>query len=334
MINGIFKKILKNEPAFRYRQIEQYIYQHLISSWEEASALPKKMRLKLKEDWPLIIPADFFYSVDQRTIKALITLIDKNKTEAVLMRHKDHNTVCVSSQVGCSMACDFCATGKIGFKRNLTCEEIINQVLLFSRLLKKENQRVDSVVFMGMGEPFLNFDNVIESIEILNDKNKFNIGARHISISTCGIIPGIKKIAHYPKQINLAISLHAPNEKLRTQIMPINREYHSQEVLDEIKKYIDNTNRKVMVEYVMLKTINDSEKQAKELALLLKKSLAKLFFVNLIEYNFNEQKKYQSSSIEQINKFRKILEKNSITVTQRFKMGKQVSGACGQLAAK
>jgi len=326
------KKILVNEPKFRIKQIEQEIYSSLIDNWSQATTLPKNLIEILQQEYPIDIKADLFISADQQSAKALITLVDDKRIETVLMRHENRNTVCVSSQVGCSMACDFCATGKLGLKCNLTAEEIVSQVLLFQRYLKKDHERVSSVVFMGMGEPFLNYENVIAAIEILNDKNKFNIGARHISISSCGIIGGIKKIADFPKQINLAISLHAPTDKLRTRLMPINKKYPLLNVLLATKNYIDKTKRKVMIEYIMLQDVNDAPAQAEELAELLKNNLQHLFFINLIAYNSNGQNKYQPSAPATIQIFKDILEKSGLTVTQRYKMGQDIKGACGQLA--
>lgn len=216
------KLVLEGQPKFRYKQVYQAIYNDLIGDWMENSTLPLSLREELNEECPLNIEAELFGSEKSETQKALLTLADNNKVETVLMRHEDGRcTVCVSSQVGCPLGCAFCATGKLGFKKNLTVDEIISQVLFFARLLKKENIRVSNVVFMGMGEPFLNYDNVMAAIKILNDKDIFNIGARHISISTSGVIEGINKFIKEDLQINLAISLHAPNDNLRAQLMPI-----------------------------------------------------------------------------------------------------------------
>jgi 23S rRNA (adenine2503-C2)-methyltransferase len=255
--------------------------------------------------------------------------------ETVLMIHKTikgtRNTVCVSSQIGCKLGCDFCATGGMGFKRDLTFSEIVMQVLMFERFLK--NNRVDNIVFMGMGEPMLNYENVIKAIRIINEYLK--IGARKISISTSGVVPGIIRFSDEPLQLNLAISLHASNNSLRSKLMPINKKYQIEEVLEAVSLYIHKTGRKVMIEYIMLKDVNDSLDNAKELAKILKQYLGLssksggLFFVNLI--SFNPTKEYVSSTPLQINKFKGILEIEGISVVQRYKFGRDIKGACGQL---
>ena len=217
----------------------------------------------------------------------------------------------------------------MGLKRSLETWEIVAQVLFFARYLKKNKERVTNVVFMGMGEPFLNYQNVIESIKILNDKDGFNLGARHFSISTVGIVEGIKKLANEKLQINLAVSLHAPDNELRSELMPINKEYPIQKVLNAVDDYIKKTRRRVMFEYVMIKDLNDSIEHAKALARLIKKPLC---FVNLISYNPTGTLK--SSSSLRIKKFKEILEKRGVVVTQRYRFGQDIKGACGQLATE
>ncbi|MBI4101644.1 MAG: 23S rRNA (adenine(2503)-C(2))-methyltransferase RlmN [Candidatus Nealsonbacteria bacterium] len=259
--------------------------------------------------------------------KAILSLADDLKIESVLMRHSDgRNTVCVSSQVGCPLGCLFCATGKIGFKRNLDVWEIVRQVLFFARLLKKESKRVSNVVFMGMGEPFLNYENVLEAVRVLNDKEGLNIGARHISISTAGLVEGIEKLAKENLEVNLAISLHAPKDAQRLSIMPIAKRYSIKEVLRAVDNYIKLTRRRVMFEYIMIKGFNDSEEDAKALARLAKKPL---YFINLISYNPTGDLKPSSGAT--IEKFKKILEREGIGVTQRYRFGQDLKAACGQL---
>ncbi|MEK7478468.1 MAG: 23S rRNA (adenine(2503)-C(2))-methyltransferase RlmN, partial [Patescibacteria group bacterium] len=304
------------------------LFQDLINNWQEAIGLPLALREKLDKEFPIEISAESFTSKDKNTVKTLITLEDGLEVETVLMRHKDNrNTVCVSSQVGCPMNCSFCATGKMGFKRNLEVWEILEQILFFARYLKDLNEKITNVVFMGMGEPFLNYQNVMTAIRILNDKNGFNLGARHISISTCGIIEGIKKLADEDMQINLAISLHAPDNETRSKIMPANKNYPIEKILKAVDEYIKKTNRQVMFEYIMLKNVNDSEEHAIALAKLLKKPL---YMVNLIVYNPTGL--FYPSPASQIKKFKEILESEGITVTQRHEFGQDIEGACGQLA--
>ena len=248
------------------------------------------------------------------------------------MKHADQrNTVCISSQVGCSVGCQFCATGELGFKRNLSDWEIAEQVLYFARFLKKDGEKVNNVVFMGMGEPFLNYDNVLGAIRILNDKDGFNLGARHISVSTVGIVEGIKKFTAEDLQVNLAISLHAPDNVLRSKLVPLNKTYPIEKVLAAADEYIKKTKRRVMFEYLMIDGVNDGEKQAVTLAKLLKKPL---YFLNLISYNPTGHCEFKSSPGWKIKKFKEILEKAKVSVTQRHGFGKEIKGACGQLAAR
>ena len=326
-------EIIKAEPAYRLDQINKALFCDFLENWEEATVLPKDLRDLLNQECPLNIIAEIFESEDKKTIKALITFDDNNSVETVLMRYKDNkNTACISSQIGCQLNCDFCATGKLGFKRNLKSNEIVEQIIFWERFLKKQEQKVTSIVFMGMGEPFLNYDQVLEAIRIINDKDKINLGGRHISISTSGIIEGIKKLADEPLQINLAFSLNAPDNDLRNKLMPINKMYPLEKVLKALAEYIEKTNRKVMIEYVLIKDINDSKLQAMELAEILKENLPKLFMVNLIPYNPTE--KYQSSPVEKIKIFREVLEQKGIEVTQRQRFGRHILGACGQLSGK
>jgi len=324
------EKVADSEPAFRLKQVKKAVFHGLIENWNEATTLPKNIRERLKKDVPLHIQAEIHPSKDSRTLKAAIKLEDGLLIETVLMKHTDkRNTVCVSSQVGCPLGCLFCETGKMGFKRNLTASEIVGQVLFFSRLLKDKEEKVTNVVFMGMGEPFLNWENVKKAIEILNDDNCFGIGARKISVSTAGVIEGIEKLAEEFPQINLAISLHAPDEKLRSELMPVNKKYPLEKILRAVEEYIKKTNRKVMFEYVMIKDINDSEEQAKKLSRLLKRPL---YMVNLIAYNLTGR--FKASSPEKIKKFKNILEEAGIFTTQRYRFGTDISAACGQLAGE
>jgi len=323
------KEVLKKEPQYRLKQAKKALFQDLIGDWSEAKILPQALREELNEKCPIEISAETFISKDKRTIKALITLKDGLKIETVLMRHRDgRNTICVSSQVGCPLKCSFCATGKMGFKRNLDSFEIVEQILFFARYLKQLKRKVTNVVFMGMGEPFLNYESVILAIKILNDKEGFNLGARHFSISTVGIGEGIKKLAKEKLQINLAISLHAPDNNLRSKIMPINKKYPIEKVLREVDDYIQKTGKRVMIEYLMIKGLNDSDEQAKKLAKLMKGK--PLVFLNLISYNPTGI--FQPSLGQRIKKFKEVLEKNGIVVTQRYRFGQDIEAACGQLA--
>lgn len=330
---GKLKDVLEGQPAYRFKQINKSIFGDLIENWDQATTLPKDLREKLQLECPLNINGEIIKNTDKKTLKALITLEDNQKIETVLMMHKDGRfTVCVSSQVGCALGCTFCATGKMGFKRNLTTNEIVEQVLFFSRYIKKtysKDDRVTNIVFMGMGEPFLNYDNVLSAVRILNSEEYFNIGARKISISTSGIVEGINKLAKEGIQVNLALSLHAPNDKMRQELMPIGRKYKVDKIISAIDSYIEKTGRQVMIEYLLMKDANDSMEAASELAELLK---GKLVVVNIIPCNPVADNKPSSEPV--IRKFKHILERNGITVTQRYTFGRDIAAACGQLAIK
>lgn len=322
------EKVLADEPKYRLKQANEAVFKNLISDWSEATFFSKDLRDKLNKECPLKIEADVLVSKKEDSVKARITVKDNLKIESVLMRHEDgRNTVCVSSQVGCPLGCLFCATGKMGFKKNLISDEIIEQVIFFDRYLKSENQKVTNVTYMGMGEPFLNYDNVLESIRILNDKEYFNIGARSISVSTSGIIDGIEKFSKEGLQVNLAISLHAPNNKLRKHLMPIDKKYPLEVVLKAVDKYIEKTNRQVMFEYVLIKDVNDSDECAEELSRLVKKPL---YYVNLILYNATGI--FKPSTTQRVQKFKEILKRNKIVFSQRYRFGDDIQAACGQFA--
>lgn len=325
--------VLKDEPKFRYAQINKALWQDYISSWEEVSSLPKALREKLAAECPLEIPAETAKSAEgPRSLKALITLDDGETIETVLIRQKEaRNTVCVSSQVGCPLGCAFCATGMGGFSRSLSSEEIVEQVLYWSRYLKAEGkgEKIDNLVFMGMGEPFLNYQEFIKAVKFLNNPETFNIGARRMSVSTVGIVEGIKRLAGEQLQINLAISLHAAYDDLRCSLMPIAKKYSLHDVLRAVDSYITKTGRRVMFEYLMIKNINDSDKDALELVKLMKKPL---YMVNLIPYN--PTGKFKPSDRDRIDAFKKVLEDNGVPTTIRLSFGSGINAACGQLRGR
>lgn len=333
------KSILANEPKYRLKQAKEAVFKNLATNWSEATNLPPKLRKELNEKCPLKIngriiqPANNNIADDRAAgaVKAIIILADGLKTESVLMPHKGERfTVCVSSQVGCPLGCAFCATGASGFHRNLTAMEIVEQVLFFARHLKKTSaKKITNVVYMGMGEPFLNYDNVLASIKILNDKDGLNIGARKISVSTSGLTEGIKKLAEEKLQVNLAISLHSPETDLRSALMPVNRKYPLKNVLATVDNYIQKTSRQVMFEYILLKGVNDTPAHAEKLAKLMKKPL---YFVNLILYNPIGRRELKPSAPKDIKKFKEILERAGVPVSERYRFGREIKAACGQLA--
>ncbi len=319
-------KILASEPKYRLKQARQAIFSDFISNWDEATIFPVKLRALLNENCSLAIEAQVQTGQKGQVQKVLIKLADGALVEAVLMKHATgRRTVCVSSQVGCPLGCAFCATGAQGFTRNLTAEEIVTQILFFARQIKPE--KITNVVFMGMGEPMLNFEAVWKAVEIINQD--FGLASRHISISTAGIVEGIKKLATKTEQVNLAISLHAPTDNLRSQLMPINNQFPIKDVLSAVEKYIAKTNRKVMFEYVMIKGVNDSNRQAEELARLMNKPL---YMVNLVVYNPTGT--FKPSLASRIKGFKEILANAGVEVTQRHSFGGEISAACGQLAGR
>lgn len=322
----------RGEKPFRLRQIRDAVYRQYVASFSDMTSLSLELREALANEPTLVLKPVHTAESKDGTIKTVFELEDGKKIEAVLIPMGDHRTVCVSSQVGCAMKCSFCATGTMGLTRNLTADEIIDQVLYYSRVLaaRSPEERVTNVVFMGMGEPCQNLDAVFAAIELFNDPGAFSIGARRISISTCGIVPGILRIAEYPKQINLAISLHAPNDALRTKIMPVNKAYPLLKVIDACHQYINKTNRKLFVEYVMLRGINDAPELAQELADLMR-SFRPLVQVNLIPFH-QSFFDFRPTIRKDIVRFQQILLNNDIPCTVRVSAGEDISAACGQLA--
>jgi 23S rRNA (adenine2503-C2)-methyltransferase len=350
-----FEEVMKNEPSFRLKQIKKAIFADLIENWDQATTLSKDLRQRLSKIYPLpeLNLEKLLTSEKSETAKALFVLPDGLKIETVLMRHDspdslklNRNTVCVSSQAGCAMGCRFCATGRLGFNRNLTAEEIVGQVLFFARHLKNKEEKITNIVFMGMGEPFLNYENVLDAIRMLNDKDGLGLGARHISISTCGITEGIERLSEESLQANLAISLHAPDNGLRSKLMPINDSYSLEKVLTAVDEYIKKTKRRVMFEYLMIDGVNDSEMMAEKLGKLLVHSLISgnqknfsrddrgYYFVNLISFNPVGHSEFKPSPGWKIKKFKEVLEGLGVTATQRYRFGKEIKAACGQLAGQ
>jgi 23S rRNA (adenine2503-C2)-methyltransferase len=331
------------EPAYRFKQIKLAIYRDLKEGFDFIDNIPQGLRETLSK---LISWSELTLKTEQRsldgTIKRLFITSDGLAIESVLIKHEDgRRTVCVSTEAGCQINCSFCATGHLGFKRVLTSSEIFEQVLSFARELKMKDEKVTNVVFMGMGEPFLNYENVKEAILLLNDKEGFNLGQRHISVSTSGIIPGIESFTNENWQINLAISLHAPNNSLRSQLMPINNTYTLEELMSVLDNYVLKTNRRLMLEYLLLGGINDHEKEAQELVALIHsyKNISRLCLVNLIIYNptkdsYGHWDKFQAPSSAAFKNFGDILTKNGIAWTRRVSFGSEISGACGQLAGE
>ncbi len=319
-------------PKFRTKQIWQWLYKHMITDFDQMNNVDGKTKAHLKENY--FVPN---YEIVRHqkssdgTQKALLQLNDTEVVETVLMSYKHGYSVCVTTQIGCKIGCSFCASHLGGFKRNLSAGEIVAQVMAFERILKEDEERVSNIVVMGIGEPMDNLDNVLKFIDVINDENGLKIGARHITISTSGIVPKMYNLIEYPKQINLAISLHASNDEVRSRIMKINDVYPIREVMKVTKQYIEETNRRVSFEYIMLSGINDLEEHARELADLVKGMNC---HINLIPFNSVEEYDYAKSNDQQINKFATILKSRNIQVTIRQSKGKDIDGACGQLRRK
>jgi len=320
------------EKPYRFAQAKEAVFKQLISDWSEATTLPPALREKLNAEVP-IHAFEVIRETESKlgnTRKAALKLADGNLIETVLMRHEGgRNTVCVSSQAGCPMACTFCATGTMGLKRNLTAAEIVAQVLHFSRLLNAIGERVTNMVFMGMGEPMHNYDAVMSAVRVFNDQKGLAIGARHISISTCGIVAGINRMADEPLQVNLAISLHAPNDALRTRLMPVNRAYPLAKLMASIDNYFEKSGRKVMFEYLLIDGLNDTPEVMQELGVLMKKPL---YHVNLIKYHTTGA--FISSPRDRRTQCLDELKKAGVSVTHRITFGEDIDAACGQLANK
>ena len=299
------------EKPFRSIQIYEGLYKKRFTTFDEMTNISKELRERLKNNFSLYKIKLLIKQKGKDVNKYLFELEDGNKIESVLMFHNYGISICVSSQVGCNMTCAFCESGRLKKVRNLLAYEIVQQILLIEEDIGK---RITHVVVMGIGEPFDNYDNVIRFVKIINCSKGIDIGSRHITISTCGVVPGIKKFMNEEGQVNLAISLHAPNDELRSKLMPINKAYHLDELISTIKEYIKKTNRRVTFEYIMLEGINDSEKEAKELVKLLKGLNC---YVNLIPYNETENIGFKRTKEWKILKFYDILKSNKINLTIR-----------------
>lgn len=316
------------ETKYRASQVFDWLYNKRVSSFKEMTNLKKELISFLENNFSINKLKLIKKQEDVDVKKYLFELDDGNKIEAVLMMHDYGNSICVSSQVGCNMGCTFCESGRLKKLRNLSAFELVLQVLAVEQDIKK---RISHVVLMGIGEPFDNYDNVMRFINIINDPKGINIGIRHITISTCGIVPKIKEFMDEKTGVNLAISLHAPNDEIRDKLMPINKAYKIKDIMKVVKEYIKQTNRRVTFEYILLKNINDSDECAIELSKLLKGINC---YVNLIPYNETSHIDYKTSEKVTINRFYDILKKNDINVTIRREFGSKVSAACGQLRSE
>jgi 23S rRNA (adenine2503-C2)-methyltransferase len=322
----------KGEKPFRAKQIFEWLYRFRVDNFNLMTNIAKTTIKLLNDEFELkLLELVTKQIANDGTIKYLFRLNDGKLIETVLMRHNYGNSICVTSEVGCNMGCAFCASGELNKIRNLTIGEMVLQVLMVQRDLDSNFQRVSNIVVMGIGEPFDNYDNVIEFLRILNYPNGFEIGARHITVSTCGIVPKIKEFANFDLQVNLAISLHAPNNIIRNQMMKINKKYPLEQLIEAVKEYVAKTNRRVTFEYILLSKINDEIYHAEELAKLIRGINC---YVNLIPYNEISTKPFKQTSKKKADAFFEVLRKNGIHATIRIEHGSDIMAACGQLRAK
>lgn len=323
----------QKEKPYRLQQVKQAYFEQLGSSWESVTTWPKELKEEALKtvSWDVLNQVMVQQSLKGDTVKFLFECVDGSKIETVLMRHEHdgRETVCISCQVGCPMGCAFCATGTMGLIRNLTTEEIVEQVIHVARFLKEKGTKVDNIVYMGMGEPMHNYDRVMESVRLINDPKALAIGVRHISISTCGIVPGILKLTDDPLRVNLAISLHSAIDEKRTEIMPVNRAYSLKKLMKAVDEYVEKTNRKVLFEYLMLRGINDTHEDALALASLMRDK-PHLYHVNVIKYH--DTGIFKHTEEEGRMRFVQWLRDEGVQVTHRRTFGEDIDAACGQLA--
>lgn len=324
-LENYFEEI--GDRKFRATQIYEFLYKKRIHDVSLMTNIGKSTQEHLKNHFSFEGIQLILKQVDKDVRKYLFELSDHERIESVLMYHDYGISVCVSSQVGCNMGCRFCESGRLKKVRNLEAFEMVEQIL---KIEEDIGERITHVVIMGIGEPMDNYDNVMRFIRIINERKGIDLGSRHITVSTCGVIPGILKFMEEEGQVNLAISLHAPNDEIRRQIMPIASVYDMDSLFQVIQKYIEKTNRRVTLEYIMLDSVNDTEACAIELARRIKNMNC---YVNLIPYNETSHIQYKRTKNSQIRKFYDILKKNRINVTIRKEFGSKVDAACGQLRA-
>jgi 23S rRNA (adenine2503-C2)-methyltransferase len=319
-----------DEPTYRVTQIWEGIYCNFWNSLDQFTNLPASLRSKLAEKihFNALFPVDTLISKDKKTVKTLFRLQDNQLIESVLMRYDKRNTLCISTQVGCAMGCVFCATGQMGFLRHLTSGEIVGQVIHYARALSKEAAAVTNVVVMGMGEPFHNYENTMSAIDRLNDHGGFNFGARRFTISTVGLIPAIRRFTAEKRQVNLAISIHAANDMVRDSILPINKTYPVDELINACRNYCRITGRRVTFEWALVQDVNDTIDHA---LVLVEKLKGMLCHVNAIPLNPTQGYKGNSSSQKRAQAFREVLINNGIPCTIRVRRGIEIHAGCGQL---
>jgi 23S rRNA (adenine2503-C2)-methyltransferase len=319
------------EPSYRAKQIWQGIYCQLKSTPYEIPNLPRALARRLEETFVFsnLTPVKTVHSSDGETTKTLFQLSDLSGIEAVLMQYERRRTLCISTQAGCAMGCVFCATGQMGFRRNLTSGQIIEQIIVFARLLASQGEHVTNVVLMGMGEPFHNYEQTMSAIDRLNHPEGLNLGARRFTVSTVGLVPQIKRFTRERRQVNLAISLHAVDDDLRNSLIPINRKYPLNSLFEACREYVETTHRRLTFEWALIQDINDSPDQARQLAEQLRGLLC---HVNVIPLNPTKSYSGQATSHHRADAFKKELERFGIPCTIRIRRGIDIQAGCGQLA--
>jgi 23S rRNA (adenine2503-C2)-methyltransferase len=318
-------------PAYRSRQLYHWAYQQLADSYDGMTVLPKGLRSELADKLPLthLKPVHEIQTDDGDTLKLLFQTIDGNHIETVLMFYPDRVTVCVSCQIGCAVGCSFCATGMMGLTRNLTAGEMVGQVVAAARRAREFDRTLTNIVMMGMGEPFQNYESTMKMARILNDPDGMRFGARRITVSTSGLVPFIDRLADDPLQVKLAISLHAPNNRLRDTMVPLNRRWNVEELIAACRRYVDKTGRRISFEYCLIRDVNDSDATARELAQLLRGLLC---HVNVIPLNPTPaEPSYQRPSEARIQRFAEIVNELGIPTSVRYSRGVEIAAACGQL---
>jgi 23S rRNA (adenine2503-C2)-methyltransferase len=327
-LTGWFRE--RGEPAYRAKQLYNWVFRNFATDYGQVTVLPVAMRERLSGDLPIqsLTPIREIATDDGETLKVLYRTADGQTLETVLMFYPDRSTICVSCQVGCAVGCSFCATGLMGLQRNLSAGEMVAQVVDMARRSHERGRPLTNIVMMGMGEPFHNYDNVMKMVAILNQTEGMQFGSRRITVSTSGVVPFIDKLASEPYQVNLAISIHAANDELRSTMVPLNRRWPLDELIASIRRYISTTHRRVSFEYALIAGVNDSDDDARQLAKRLKGLRC---HVNLIPLNPTPAFPYERPSVERIDRFAQIINDAGIPATVRYSRGVEIGAACGQL---
>lgn len=326
------------EPSYRAAQVWQGLYHHFFAAPDQFSTLSRQLRARMAEefDFSHLAPAKTLASSDGETRKTLFELEPRNSIEAVLMRYRERRTICISSQAGCAMGCVFCATGQMGFRRNLSSGEIVEQVMYYARDLASTGEKLSNIVIMGMGEPFHNYDATLAAVDRLNDPQGFDFGARRITISTVGLVPAIRRFTAEKRQVNLAVSLHSVDDEQRSALLPVNRKYPLEALRTACLDYVETTHRRITFEWALIDGVNDGPLEAERLARFLKpfrKDHASMCHVNVIPLNPTGKYAGKATTKKKAYQFQAVLEEHGVPCTVRVRRGIDIQAGCGQLAA-